>query len=167
MINELRYEAPKTLEAAIALLGSAEGLSRILAGGSDLLVQMRSGRVEPALIVDVKGIPELTTICAEKGGFRVGAAASCMSVIEHAAFTKTWPGVSEAIALIGSIQIKGRASVGGNLCNASPAGDTIPALIEAARARASIGEMTDSLAKVWGRFQPNVEYGEPVPQLTE
>ena len=72
MINELRYEAPKTLEAAIALLGSAEGLSRILAGGSDLLVQMRSGRVEPALIVDVKGIPEMTTISAEKGGFRLG-----------------------------------------------------------------------------------------------
>ena len=66
MINELRYEAPKTLEAAIALLGSAEGLSRILAGGSDLLVQMRSGRVEPALIIDVKGIPEMTTISAEQ-----------------------------------------------------------------------------------------------------
>ena len=149
MINELRYEAPKTLEAAIALLGSAEGLSRILAGGSDLLVQMRSGRVEPALIVDVKGIPEMTTISAEQGGFRIGAAVSCMNVIEHAAFTKTWPGVSEAIALIGSIQVKGRASVGGNLCNGSPAADSVPALIAAGA--------TVTIAGPQGRREARVE----------
>ena len=149
MINELRYEAPKTLEAAIALLGSAEGLSRILAGGSDLLVQMRSGRVEPALIVDVKGIPEMTTISAEQGGFRIGAAVSCMNVIEHAAFTKTWPGVSEATALIGSIQIKGRASVGGNLCNGSPAADSVPALIAASA--------TVTIAGPQGRREARVE----------
>jgi len=148
MINELRYEAPKTLEAAIALLGSAEGLSRILAGGSDLLVQMRSGRVEPALIVDVKGIPEMTTISAEKGGFRLGAAVSCMNVLEHAAFTRTWPGVSEATALIGSIQIKGRASVGGNLCNGSPAADSVPALIAAGATVTIVGPQGRREARV-------------------
>jgi CO/xanthine dehydrogenase FAD-binding subunit len=138
-MTELRYEAPKTLTAAVALLKSAKGLSKVLAGGSDLLVQMRSGRVAPALIVDVKGIPELTAIKPEKGGFRLGAAAPCMAVIEHKAFKKTWPGVTEAVALIGSIQVKGRASVGGNLCNASPAADSIPALFAAGATARLVG----------------------------
>ena len=136
-MSELRYEAPKTLEAAVALLAGAQGLTKVLAGGSDLLVQMRAGRVEPALVIDIKGIPEMTTITAENGGFRVGAAVPCMEIVEHKAFAKTWPGLTEAIALIGSIQVKGRASVGGNLCNASPAADSVPALI-AAGAMASI-----------------------------
>ena len=131
-MSELRYEAPKTLDAAIALLAGAQGLTKVLAGGSDLLVQMKSGRVEPALIVDIKGIPEMTSITAENGGFRVGAAMPCMEIVEHAAFAKAWPGVTEAVALIGSIQVKGRASVGGNLCNGSPAADSVPALIAAA-----------------------------------
>ena len=130
-MSELRYEAPKTLAAAVALLKGAKGLSKVLAGGSDLLVQMRSGRAEPALIVDIKGIPGMTTIAAEKGGFRLGAATPCMAIVEHKAFAKAWPGVTEAVALIGSIQIKGRASVGGNLCNGSPAADSVPALIAA------------------------------------
>lgn len=130
-MSEMRYESPKTLAAAVTLLKSAKGLSKVLAGGSDLLVQMKSGRVEPALIVDVKGIPGMTDIAVEKGGFRIGAAAPCMAVVEHKAFAKAWPGVTEAIALIGSIQVKGRASVGGNLCNGSPAADSVPALIAA------------------------------------
>ena len=134
---ELRYEAPKTLEAAVALLAGAQGLARVLAGGTDLLIQMRARRVEPTLLVDLKGIAEMTSIVAESGGFRFGAAASCMELVEHAAFAKAWPGVTEAVKLIGSIQIKGRASVGGNVCNASPAADSVPALI-AAGATASI-----------------------------
>ena len=99
-MSELRYEAPKTLAAAVTLLKSAKGLSKVLAGGSDLLVQMKSGRLEPALIVDVKGIAGMTDIAAEKGGFRIGAAAPCMAVVEHKSFAKTWPGVTEAVALI-------------------------------------------------------------------
>jgi carbon-monoxide dehydrogenase medium subunit len=130
-MTELRYEAPKTLQAAVKLLAGAKGVAKILAGGSDLLVQMRAGRIEPALLVDIKGIPELTAITAEKDGFRVGAATSCMEIVEHARFAKAWPGVTEAIALIGSIQVKGRASAGGNLCNASPAADSVPAMIAA------------------------------------
>ena len=136
-MSEMRYEAPKTLESAVALLSGATGLARVLAGGSDLLIQMRTGRVEPELLVDIKGIPEMTSIVAENGGFRFGAAVSCMELHEHKAFAQAWPGLTEAAMLIGSYQIKGRATVGGNLCNASPAADSVPALI-AASATASI-----------------------------
>ncbi len=130
-MSEMRYKAPKTPEAAVALLSKAKGLAKVLAGGTDLLIQMRGGRVEPRLLVDVKGIPEMTSIAAESVGFRVGAAVSCMELVEHEAFAKAWPGVTEAVKLIGSIQVKGRATVGGNLCNASPAADSVPALIAA------------------------------------
>ncbi len=133
----MRYEAPKTLEAAVALLSGAQGVARMLAGGTDLLIQMRGGRVEPELLVDIKDIPEMTSIVAENGAYRFGAAVSCMKLVEHEAFAKAWPGVTEAVKLIGSIQVKGRATVGGNLCNASPAADSVPALI-AAGATASI-----------------------------
>ena len=138
-MSEMRYEAPKTLKAAIALLSGAQGLTRVLAGGTDLLIQMRGGRVEPELLVDVKGIPEMTSIVAKNGGFRFGAAVSCMELVEHEAFAKAWPGVAEAVKLIGSIQIKGRASVGGNLCNASPAADSVPALIAAGATVSIVG----------------------------
>lgn len=130
-MNEMRFEAPKTLEAAVALLAGASGTARLLAGGTDLLIQMRGGRVEPELLIDIKGIPEMTSIVAENGGFRFGAAVCAMALSEHAAFAKAWPGLTEAAMLIGSYQIKGRATVGGNLCNASPAADSIPALIAA------------------------------------
>ena len=133
----MRYEAPATLEAAVALLAGASGVARVLAGGTDLLIQMRGGRVEPALLVDIKGIGEMRSINAENGGFRLGAAVTAMEMSEHAAFAKAWPGLTEAAMLIGSYQIKGRATVGGNLCNASPAADSVPALI-AAGATASI-----------------------------
>lgn len=136
-MSEMRYEAPKTLEAAVALLAGANGVAKVLAGGTDLLIQMRGGRVEPALLVDIKGIPELTSITTENGQFRLGAAVSAIEMSEHAAFSKAWPGLTEATMLIGSYQIKGRATVGGNLCNASPAADSVPALI-AADATASI-----------------------------
>jgi CO/xanthine dehydrogenase FAD-binding subunit len=136
-MSEMRYEAPTTLEAAVALLAGAQGLARMLAGGTDLLIQMRTGRVEPELLVDIKGIAEMTSIVAENGGYRFGAAVSSMELSEHKAFAQAWPGVTEAAMLIGSYQIKGRATVGGNLCNASPAADSVPALI-AAGATASI-----------------------------
>jgi carbon-monoxide dehydrogenase medium subunit len=136
-MSDMRYEAPRTLAAAVALLAGAKGHARVLAGGTDLLIHMRAGRVEPELLVDVKGIPEMTSIVAEDGGFRFGAAVSSMELLEHEAFSKAWPGVTEAAGLIGSTQIKGRATVGGNLCNASPAADSVPALI-AAGAVASI-----------------------------
>ena len=130
-MREMRYEAPRTLKAALALLSGANGHARILAGGTDLLIGMRAGHVIPELLVDVKGIPEMTSIVAKNGGFRLGAAVSCMELIEHKAFAKAWPGVIDGIKLIGSIQVKGRATLGGNLCNASPAADSVPAMIAA------------------------------------
>jgi len=103
-----------------------------MAGGTDLLVQMRSGAVRPALIVDIKKIAEMTAIEETAGGgFRVGAAVPGAELAEHARFGKVWPGVLEAVNLIGSTQIQGRASAGGNLCNGSPAGDSVPAMIAA------------------------------------
>ena len=133
----MRYEAPESLDAAVKLLADEAGLARVLAGGTDLLVQLRSGRLDPGLVVDVKRIPELRAIAAEDGGFRIGAAVSGAELGEHAAVAALWPGVVEAAELIGSTQIQGRASMGGNLCNASPAADAVPALI-AARAVATV-----------------------------
>jgi carbon-monoxide dehydrogenase medium subunit len=131
-MTDMKYEAPETLDAAVALLSGEEGVARLLAGGTDLLVQLRSGLVEPDLVVDVKRIPELRPIAAEDGGFRIGAAVSGAEIGEHAGLRAAWPGVVEAAELIGSTQIQGRASLGGNLCNASPAADSVPALMAAA-----------------------------------
>lgn len=147
-MSDMRYEAPKTLEAAVALLAGANGTAKVLAGGTDLLIQMRGGRVDPELIVDVKAIPEMTSIAAENGGFRFGAAVSAMALSEHAAFSKAWPGLTEAAMLIGSYQIKGRATVGGNLCNASPAADSVPALIAAGATASIVGPNGRREAKV-------------------
>ena len=129
---QMRYEAPDTVDGAIALLAGASGEARLLAGGTDLLVQLRSELIEPELVVDLKRIAELTGIVAEDGGFRIGAAVTGAELGEHAALKAAWPGVVEAVELIGSTQIQGRASIGGNLCNASPAADAVPALIAAA-----------------------------------
>jgi carbon-monoxide dehydrogenase medium subunit len=131
MMVDLRYEAPETLQAAVALLAGATGAARVLAGGTDVIVQMETDLIEPQLLVDIKKIPEVRQITAENGGFRIGAAASGMEIMQHAALSKAWPGVIDGVKLIGSIQVKGRASVGGNLCNGSPAADSVPALIAA------------------------------------
>ncbi|WLA87107.1 MULTISPECIES: FAD binding domain-containing protein [Bradyrhizobium] len=128
----MRYVAPRTLDEAIGAFAAAGSAARIMAGGTDLLVQMRSGLVRPGLIVDIKKIGEMTEISeTADGGFRVGAAVSGMELAEHARFGKVWPGVLEAVNLIGSKQVQGRASAGGNLCNGSPAGDSVPAMIAA------------------------------------
>jgi carbon-monoxide dehydrogenase medium subunit len=128
---DLRYEAPASLAAAVALLAQANGAGRVLAGGTDVIVQMQTDLIEPELLVDIKNIPELRRIAADGDGFRVGAAVTCMELIEHDGFAQAWPGVVDGAKLIGSIQVKGRATLGGNLCNASPAADSVPALIAA------------------------------------
>ncbi|HEX9126241.1 MAG TPA: xanthine dehydrogenase family protein subunit M [Methylomirabilota bacterium] len=128
----MRYEAPDSLQVAVALLASANGDARVLAGGTDLLVQMRADVVEPELIVDIKRIPETRAITEEQGGWRIGAAATGAELKEHPRLKKVWPGVVEAANLIGSTQVQGRATLGGNLCNGSPAADSVPALIAAA-----------------------------------
>ena len=133
----MRYEAPSSLDQAVALLAKESGEVRVLAGGTDLLVQMRTDLVDPALVVDIKGIAELRQIKEEAGGFRVGAAVTGAELKEHPKLKTVWPGVVEAANLIGSTQIQGRATMGGNLCNGSPAADSVPALI-AASAKASV-----------------------------
>jgi aerobic carbon-monoxide dehydrogenase medium subunit len=132
-MTEVQYVAPGTLDEAVRVFASASGAARILAGGTDLLVQMRSGAVRPGLIVDIKKIAEMTAIEeGADGSFRIGAAVSGAALREHATLKAIWPGVVEAANLIGSTQIQGRASAGGNLCNASPAGDSVPAMVAAA-----------------------------------
>ena len=127
----MRYEAPDTLEGAVALLAGATGEARVLAGGTDLLVQMRADVVDPALIVDIKRISETRKVTEEKGGWRIGAAVTGAELKEHPRLKQVWPGVVEAANLIGSTQVQGRATLGGNLCNGSPAADSVPALIAA------------------------------------
>jgi len=127
----MRYEAPESLDTAVALLAGARGDARVLAGGTDLLVQLRSDILDPELIVDIKRIPETRRITEERGGWRIGAAVTGAELKENAGLKKDWPGVVEAANLIGSTQVQGRATLGGNLGNGSPAADSVPALIAA------------------------------------
>ena len=125
------FLSPATLPEAVRALGAAGAGARVLAGGTDLLAQQRSGRVRPTVIIDLKRIPGLIGITESAAGFEIGAATPGAQIGEHAALEKAWPGVVEAATLIGSTQVQGRASLGGNLCNASPAADSVPALIAA------------------------------------
>jgi len=127
----MRYEAPTTINAAVKLLAGKAGVARVLAGGTDLLVQMRTDRIAPALVVDIKRIAGMRAIAASAKGFKIGAAVSGAELGEHKALRKAWPGVVEAANLIGSKQIQSRATMAGNLCNASPAADSVPALVAA------------------------------------
>ena len=127
----MRYQTPQSAADAAKLLKDEPGLARVLAGGTDLLVQIKGGMVEPDLIVDIKHIPGTRQIVAEAGGFRIGAAVSGAEMAENAALCAAWPGVVEGANLIGSTQVQGRATMAGNLCNASPAGDSVPGLVAA------------------------------------
>jgi carbon-monoxide dehydrogenase medium subunit len=135
----MRYEAPRSLDQAVALLAAEPEDARVLAGGTDLLVQLRTDRIAPALLVDIKRIPALRQITEEAGGFRIGAAVTGAELKEHVRLKTVWPGVVEAANLIGSTQIQGRATLGGNLCNGSPAADSVPALIAAGAIAMSAG----------------------------
>jgi len=130
-MNALTYESPGSVDEAVKLLAAADGNAKLLAGGTDLLVQLRMGMIKPTLIIDVKNISETTIIKEENSGFRIGAAVSGAVVGEHEGMKSAWPGVVEALELIGSTQVQGRASMGGNLCNGSPAADAVPAMIAA------------------------------------
>jgi CO/xanthine dehydrogenase FAD-binding subunit len=127
----LDYTAPSTVEEAIRILAEAPGTAKVLSGGTDLLVQLRSGRTKPGLIVDIKKIPGMSGIRERDGAFVIGAATPGALIGECEALKRVWPGVVEAANLIGSTQVQGRASLAGNLCNASPAADSVPALIAA------------------------------------
>ncbi len=131
-MTDTQYLAPATLDEAVSAFAAANGAARILAGGTDLLVQIQAGVVKPGLIVDVKKIGELTSVEETvDGGFIVGAAVSGAKLEKHLNFAKAWPGALEGLNLIGSTQVQGRASFGGNLCNGSPAADSVPGLVAA------------------------------------
>jgi carbon-monoxide dehydrogenase medium subunit len=124
----IRYEAPQSVAEAVRLIQTDPG-ARVLAGGTDLLVQFRAGLRQPTAFVDIKRIPELVGVSVGVNGLRLGAATAAAVVCEHPDVRALWPGVIDAVHLIGSTQIQGRGTVGGNLCNGSPAADSTCALI--------------------------------------
>jgi CO/xanthine dehydrogenase FAD-binding subunit len=138
-MSSLSYAAPTSVDDAVKLLAGASGLAKVLSGGTDLLVQLRSGRLKPDLIVDTKKIPGMVGIRMENGGFVIGAATPGAVVEAHAGLNAAWPGLVEALDLIGSTQIQGRCSLAGNLCNASPAADSVPALFAAGATAVIVG----------------------------
>jgi CO/xanthine dehydrogenase FAD-binding subunit len=129
-LHEFSYEAPTTVDQAVKLLSADGDSARVICGGTDLLIQMRNAVRKPRLLVDVKNIPEMREISFDpKTGLKLGAAVPCIEIHENQAMRKYYPGLTEAAHLIGSLQIQSRASIGGNLCNSSPAADTSPALL--------------------------------------
>ena len=133
----LNYTAPATVDDAVKALAGAAGLAKILSGGTDLLVQMKSGRLKPDLIIDTKQIPGMIGIREEGDFFVIGAATPGAMISADERLERAYPGIVEGVDLIGSTQIQGRCSIAGNLCNASPAADSVPPVI-AARATAII-----------------------------
>ena len=127
----MRYAAPTTIKEAAGLMAKAKGSAYVLAGGTDLLVRLKSGLIEPSLVVDIKRIASMQSVTKTAAGFRIGAGVPAAALGENAALKKAWPGVVEAANLIGSDQIQSRCTIVGNLCNASPAADSVPAMIAA------------------------------------
>ena len=127
----MKYETPRTTKEAAVLMMHGKGNAFPLAGGTDLMVRMKNGQIEPDLVIDIKHIAAMQSIKKSASGFRIGAAISAAEMGENAPLKKAWPGVVEAANLIGSDQIQNRCTIAGNLCNASPAADAVPALIAA------------------------------------
>ncbi len=125
---DARYQAPRSIRQAVALLQADPGAA-ILAGGTDLLIQFRAGVKRPTAFVDVKLIPDLVGITIDATEARIGAATCAADICEHAELRRLWPGLVDAVRLIGSTQIQARGTIGGNLCNGSPAADATCALI--------------------------------------
>jgi CO/xanthine dehydrogenase FAD-binding subunit len=123
------YIAPTNVDEVISLLASHNSNAKVLCGGTDLLVQLREGRRQTGLVVDLKKIPDITQVTNDENELHIGAAASCHDICSNPIVQQKYPGLIDGIHLIGGVQIQNRASVGGNLCNASPAADAIPALI--------------------------------------
>ena len=133
----MRYESPTNSREAVALMAGEKGNAYLLAGGTDLLVRMRGEFIDPDLVVDIKRLPGIQEIRKTASGFSIGAGVPCAVLGRNKALVRDWPGVVEAAQLIGSDQIQGRCTIAGNLCNASPAADSVPALL-AARAKAVV-----------------------------
>ena len=130
-MDDLRYEAPESPDAAISFLAEAGSSARVFAGGTDVMVQIHAELIDPGVIVDIKKVPGIMDISESDGAYTFGAATPGMVLMAHEGFSSTWPGIIDGVALIGSIQVKGRASIGGNVCNGSPAADSTPTMIAA------------------------------------
>jgi len=129
-MQALDYQAPATLDQAVAILSEHGASARILAGGTDLIIQHRERRRQVGVMVDVKAIPELTAMgWTASGGLRLGAAVPCIRIYRDPEVGRRYPALIDSASLIGGMQIQSRASIGGNLCNSSPAADSIPTLI--------------------------------------
>lgn len=128
-MHSFDYERATELPAVLSLLAERRGQARVLAGGTDLIVNMRVGRRQPELVIDVKKVPELNELCLDEHGLLIGASVSCRRIWEHQQIRELYPALIDSTTLVGSVQIQGRASLGGNLCNAAPSGDGIPTLI--------------------------------------
>jgi len=135
--GQVRYESPTSIREAVALMAAAKGDAYLLAGGTDLLVRMRGEFIDPDLVVDIKRIPAVQKIRKTASGFSIGAGVPCAALGQNKSLVRAWPGVVEAAQLIGSDQVQSRCTIVGNLCNASPAADSVPALV-AARAKAVV-----------------------------
>jgi len=128
-MRDLEYEAPASVAEAVQILSKHNGSARPLAGGTDLIDQVRVGRLTPDLLVDLKKIPELNVLELSGNGLRLGAAVPCYRVYGNEALRQQYSALTDAASIIGGIQVQSRASIGGNLCNSGPAADSIPALI--------------------------------------
>ncbi len=166
----MRFEAPTTTREAVALLAKEKGEAYVLAGGTDLLVRMKTGLIEPDLVVDIKGIPAMQSIKTTASGIRIGAAVSGAELGENKKLKKAWPGVVEATNLIGSDQIQGRCTMVGNLCNASPAADSVPAMIAAGAKAIVVGKnkrRTVAVEKIiTGPGRTSLAKGEVIEAIT-
>jgi carbon-monoxide dehydrogenase medium subunit len=128
----MQYHAPTSVAEAVTLAAGATGVTRFLSGGTDVLVQLRAGMVTPDTLIDLKKIPGFHEIIkTADGGWRIGAAVSGAKMRRHAALVADWPGVVEGMNLVGSTQVQGRATLAGNLCNGSPAADSVPGMVAA------------------------------------
>ena len=129
-MEAIDFAKPNTVNEAVELMASKGDRARMMAGGTDILVQLRAGRRSLDLVVDAKGIPELNQITYDpQNGLTLGASVPCYQIYQNEAVANAYPGLIDCASLIGGIQIQGRASIGGNLCNAAPSGDSIPAII--------------------------------------
>ena len=128
-MHDFDYCAPTSLQEAMDAMAARQGSASLLAGGTDLIVMMRARRKRPDLLIDVKKIPELSQLHIDEAGLTIGASVNCRTVFENEQIAERYPGLTDSARLIGGIQIQGRASIGGNLCNAAPSADTIPTLI--------------------------------------
>jgi xanthine dehydrogenase FAD-binding subunit len=128
-MRDFEYAAPTTLAEAVKLMSDHNGSARPLAGGTDVIDHVRTGRLSPDLLIDVKKLPELNILELSGTGLRLGAAVPCWRITSHVALAGKYAALSDSCHIIGGIQIQSRASVGGNLCNSGPAADSIPSLI--------------------------------------